>query len=499
MFESIGAFFNDLLCAISGIYPESRAFRETLLMILEIFTIHENIYWLIGLFFTRKFKPAKNYHKYAILIPARNEEAVIGNLLDSIDKQDYPKELITVFVVADNCTDGTAAVVRQKGVVCYERFNDNERTKGFALKFLFESIKRDYGIEAFEGYFVFDSDNLLKSDYISRMNDSFDAGEKIITSYRNTKNFDENWVASTYALHWLRSIRKNHRTRSFLRVATNIQGTGFLFANELVKDGWKYTSLTEDRAFTADAVAHGYQISYNDDAIFYDEQPTSLKIALRQRLRWSKGHLMAFVQSGGMLARNVFLGNWFRKKRKRSKITIKSVLRDIWDDLRYRWASFDIFSQMLPKPVIKLVLWLAVRVFIKACRSYEYGESDLIFDPDGDFVHRALHFIFGDVYVDEGPGMRAFIYSICIVVLWNILSKLYWHIRAMTDAIYLFIVENRRIKKINIFKKILYCITWPTFDIIGKWTMYIAVFKKVTWKPIPHNSKVTISDLEKGK
>lgn len=67
------------------------------------------------------------------------------------------------------------------------------------------------------------------------MNEAFDEGVKIITSYRNTKNFDENWIASTYALHWLRSIRNNHRARSILRLATNIQGTGFLFANELVR------------------------------------------------------------------------------------------------------------------------------------------------------------------------------------------------------------------------------------------------------------------------
>ena len=69
------------------------------------------------------------------------------------------------------------------------------------------------------------------------MNDAFDSGVKIVTSYRNTKNFDENWIASTYAIHWLRSIRMNHRPRSFLHLATNIQGTGFLFAPELIKNG----------------------------------------------------------------------------------------------------------------------------------------------------------------------------------------------------------------------------------------------------------------------
>lgn len=274
--------------------------------VLSAMLIYKTAYKIIGLFFTRKFPSAKQKHKYAVVIAARNEEKVIGNLLDSIAKQDYPKELITVFVVADNCTDKTAEVARNRGAVCYERFDNEHKTKGFALQFLFDRIEEDYGRKSFEGYFVFDADNLLKEDYISRMNDAFDAGEKIITSYRNTKNFDESWIASTYALHWLRSIRFNHRARSVLRLATNIQGTGFLFANEIVKNGWKYTSLTEDRALTADAVAQGYAITYNDAAEFYDEQPTSLKIALRQRLRWSKGHLLAFAETGPYLFINIF-------------------------------------------------------------------------------------------------------------------------------------------------------------------------------------------------
>lgn len=260
--------------------------------------IHKKPYQILGLFFTRKFKPAKKLHKYAICVAARNEEAVIGNLLDSIGKQDYNKELITVFVVADNCDDETARIAREHGAICYERFDQEHKTKGYALQYLFQKIEEDYGTQSFEGYFIFDADNLLKEDYISRMNDSFDEGEKIITSYRNTKNLSEGWIASTYALHWIRSIRYNHRARSFLRLATNIQGTGFLFASEIVKDGWKYTGLTEDRALTADSVVEGYEISYNDKAVFYDEQPTDLKVALRQRLRWSKGHLQAFGESG---------------------------------------------------------------------------------------------------------------------------------------------------------------------------------------------------------
>ena len=204
----------NLFNVIGNHYHEWKSVYDIIGSILGFMFLYKNAYYIIGLFFTRKFKPAKNKHKYAILIAARNEKNVIGNLIDSINKQDYDMKLVTTFVVADNCTDNTAEIARSHGAVCYERFDNEHRTKGYALEFLLDRIEEDYGRMSFEGYFIFDADNLLNTDYISRMNDAFDSGEKIITSYRNTKNFDENWIASTYALHWIRSIRANHRARS---------------------------------------------------------------------------------------------------------------------------------------------------------------------------------------------------------------------------------------------------------------------------------------------
>ena len=375
---------DSILKAIGSFYQNGKNINDIIGLIFSIMVIHKAFYFVIGMFFTRKFKPAKNKHKYGIVIAARNEKYVIGNLLDSINKQDYPKDLYTVFVVADNCTDNTADIARSKGAIVYERHDTEHRTKGYALQFLFENIKKEYGIETFEGYFVFDADNLLKKNYISKMNDAFDSGQKIITSYRNTKNFDENWVSSTYALHWIRSIRTNHRARSVLRLATNIQGTGFLFSNEIVKDGWKYISLTEDRALTADAVAQGYQITYQDEAEFYDEQPVSLKVALRQRLRWSKGHLQAFVQTGPYLFINIFFGkkflktNWNKdKKINKKKKTFKDVMLSIVESIRHRFASFDTLVQLTPLVFINLIRWMIFSLFIYSCYTYTNGISNV--------------------------------------------------------------------------------------------------------------------------
>ena len=494
--EGIKNFLDILIKAFGSLYPASKSINNALGTFLSIIVMHRTVYFFIGMLFTRKFKPAKKKHKYGIVIAARNEKYVIGNLIDSINKQDYPKELLTVFVVADNCTDNTAEIARSKGAICYERFDDEHKTKGYALEYLFDKIDKDYGIDSFEGYFVFDADNLLKANYINKMNDAFDTGEKIITSYRNTKNFDENWIASNYALHWIRSVRTNHRARSVLHLATNIQGTGFLFANEIVRNGWHYTSLTEDRALTADAVAQGYEITYQDEAEFFDEQPVNLKIALRQRLRWSKGHLQAFAESGPYLFLNIFLGkryiktNWHKEEKK-----YDNIWKKILESIRHRFASFDTLVQLTPISFINLCRWLIVMVFIHSCYYYANGITDISLFGGSVWLAKLLRDL-NNIKISVDPGVNALFLSMLITIWLRVLYRIGSYFTNMWLAVYLFIIEHKRIKKISFFKKVWYVITWPIFDIIGRYTIYVALFKKVEWKPIPHESKVTIDDLK---
>jgi len=498
--EVILEFLENLIISVGEVFGNSKKIYNVIGLILSIVVVHKSIYYMVGLFFTRKFNEAKKKHKYAILIAARNEKYVIGNLLDSIKKQDYPQELLTTFVVADNCTDDTAKIAREHGAICYERFDEEHKTKGFALQYLLEKIEEDYGRMNFEGYFIFDADNLLNTDYISKMNNAFDSGEKIITSYRNTKNFDENWIASTYALHWIRSVRVNHRARSIFRLATNIQGTGFLFSNEIVKDGWKYTSLTEDRALTADAVAQGYQITYQDEAEFFDEQPTSLKIALRQRLRWSKGHLQAFAESGPYLFINIFLGKYYLKtKWHKEEKKQKNLFYSVLESIRHRFASLDTLVQLTPISLINVIRWLIVMVFIYSCSKYITGINSSSLLGSSTILARTIKNIFGDVIINVKPGWNAFFIGLLLSIWWRLFYRIGKYIENIWLAVYIFIVEHKRIKKMSIWKKIFYCITWPIFDIIGRYTTYAALFMKVTWKPIPHNSNITIDELNKNK
>ncbi len=451
------------------------------------------IYKILGIFATRKFKNTDNHHKYAVLVAARNEEAVIGNLIASIRKQDYPSELVDIFVVADNCTDKTAEIAREKGAYCYERFNDKEKTKGYALRFLVEQIKRDYGVEAYEGYFIFDADNLLKKDYISRMNESFDSGQKIITSYRNTKNFGDNFISASYGLHWLRTVRFEHRARSFFHLATRIQGTGFLFANEIIKDGWNYVSLTEDRAFCVDAVANGYQISYNHQAIFYDEQPVDLKIAMRQRIRWAKGHLQALVETSPKLVAHIFFTRGNANKRAIEKGEKPNMAKRIFNNIRLRYMSFDmltvIFSSSFigfAKSILSFLLKITVLLGATAAATTPAADTVTFTDRVHDFL---------SVNIAEKGAFGTAVFWVVFIVF----SIIWKYLDTICTAAYVFIVERKRIPPIKWYKKAWYCLTFPLFGIIGTIATVIALFTKVEWKTIPHNKSVTIEELETVK
>ena len=142
-------------------------------------------------------------HRYAVLIAARNEENVLGDLLDSIHAQNYPSELVDIYVVADNCTDSTAEVAYTHDAYVYERFNRIQVGKGYALKYLLDQISLSNNLEDYDGFFIFDADNILDENYITEMNKTFNDGYDAVTSYRNSKNFGDNWISHGYVLWFL--------------------------------------------------------------------------------------------------------------------------------------------------------------------------------------------------------------------------------------------------------------------------------------------------------
>lgn len=252
----------------------------------------------------KKDKPHRpaQAHRYAVLICARNEEAVIADLLESLRRQTYDMGLVSVFVMADNCTDRTAQTAREAGAAVYERFDTERVGKGYALQALLEHIRADCP-EGFDGYFVFDADNVLKQDYIEQMNRTFSDGYEIITSYRNSKNYGSNWISAGYGLWFLRESEYLNHARMLLHTSCAVSGTGFLFSDRVLREqgGWPFHLLIEDIEFSVWHILKGYRIGYCHDAMLYDEQPMTFRQSWRQRLRWSRGYLQVLRRYGGKM------------------------------------------------------------------------------------------------------------------------------------------------------------------------------------------------------
>lgn len=179
--------------------------------------VYQAVCILISLFTKPiKFPDAPMDKRYAVLISARNEANVIGNLITCIQTQTYPTELVDIWLVADNCTDNTAEVARNMGCHVIERFNKELVGKGYALTYLLDQMNDSGASDPYDAFFVFDADNKLDKHYVEEMNKAFQSGFKILTSYRNSVNLSDNWVSSGSALWFIRESRFLSASRMWL-------------------------------------------------------------------------------------------------------------------------------------------------------------------------------------------------------------------------------------------------------------------------------------------
>jgi len=272
-----------------------------------LYILQQALVWIITIFWAYniaisacsliKFKEKpiliNKKHKFMAIIPAHNEEAVIGNLLESLNAQNYPKELLDIYVIADNCTDNTAQIARDAGAIVYERFDENKKTKGYAMQwFLNKKIEENADYDAF---FVFDADNVVMPDFTVSMNKKLCQGEEVVQGYRDIKNPSDTWVTAGYALFYWTMHRFYHLARYNLGLSPLLNGTGFMVKFDLVKvEGWNTKTLTEDIEFSLINIAKGRKLGWATEAIVYDEQPLGFKQSWTQRTRWSVGHLQCF-------------------------------------------------------------------------------------------------------------------------------------------------------------------------------------------------------------
>ena len=264
---------------------------QAIVWIITIFWIYQIMVSLSSLI-KLKDKPLKfeKDHKFMVIIPAHNEENVVVNLIESLKEQNYNKELIDIYVIADNCTDKTAEVSENAGAIVYERFDADKKTKGYALNwFLKQKIEENADYDAL---CVFDSDNIVDKNFIKNMNKKLCQGEEIVQGYRDIKNPTDSWVAGGYAIFYWTMNRFYHLARYNLGLSPLINGTGFMVKFDILKpDGWQTRTMTEDIEFSLQNIAKGRKLGWEADAIAYDEQPLEFKQSWTQRSRWTVGHI----------------------------------------------------------------------------------------------------------------------------------------------------------------------------------------------------------------
>ena len=265
--------------------------QQALIWVITIFWLYQLIISVCSLI-NLKNKPIieDKQNRFMAIIPAHNEQAVVTNLINSLKKQNYPKELFDIYVIADNCTDATAKVAKDAGAIVYQRFDPEHKTKGYAMQwFLDKKIKENAPYDAF---CVFDADNIVDENFLLEMNKKLCEGETVVQGYRDIKNPSDNWITAGYALFYWMMNRFYHLARYNIGLSPLINGTGFMVKFDIIKDeGWNTKTLTEDIEFSLKRIISGNKLGWAKDAIVYDEQPTSFKQSWSQRSRWTVGHI----------------------------------------------------------------------------------------------------------------------------------------------------------------------------------------------------------------
>jgi len=265
--------------------------QQALIWVVAIYWLYQFVISLCS-FVKVKDKPliVDKEHRFMLVIPAHNEEAVVGNLVDSLKKLDYSKDLYDIYVIADNCTDSTAKVAKEAGAIVYERFDEKHKTKGYALQwFLQQKIEEDAPYDAF---CIFDADNIVDEKFLKVMNKKLCQGEDVVQGYKDIKNPSDTWVSAGYAIFYWTMHRFYHLARYNIGLSPLMNGTGFMVKFDVIKpEGWNTKTLTEDIEFSLKRIIKGKSLGWAKDAIVYDEQPLGFKQSWIQRERWTVGHM----------------------------------------------------------------------------------------------------------------------------------------------------------------------------------------------------------------
>lgn len=255
----------------------------------------------------RQDKPSVKRKRFAILVPAHNEELLIEKQLKELLAFDYPEKDRKIFVIADNCTDRTVEICSRLPVTVLERNDAQRRGKGYALKWAFEKV----GLDGFDAVLVLDADTTADRRILHELSAMLDSGEEAIQCFIKIPNVDESWFTRIIDVSRLVNNLLYHHAKYKLGLSSYLMGSGMCFSAALLKrKPWTAFSLSEDWEYFAMLLDCGVRVGFCRKAVVNQMESRSLSQATTQRLRWSKGRFHVVRTLGfGLLAKGIRQGN----------------------------------------------------------------------------------------------------------------------------------------------------------------------------------------------
>ena len=225
--------------------------------------------------------------RFAFVVPAHNEAFGISETIASLRAVDYPRHCFRVIVIADNCSDDTAAVARTAGAQVIERHDDARRSKGFALSDVLPEVLRDRSIDA---VVVIDADTIVSSNILLLAAGRIADGERALQVRYGVRNPDDSWRTQLLAIAFACFHDVRSAGREELRLSCGLRGNGMVFTREaLERAPHRAASLVEDLEHGLDLSDVGIRVAYVGGASVLAEMPKDAAASRSQRDRWERG------------------------------------------------------------------------------------------------------------------------------------------------------------------------------------------------------------------
>jgi cellulose synthase/poly-beta-1,6-N-acetylglucosamine synthase-like glycosyltransferase len=228
-----------------------------------------------------------------ILVPAHNEEHVIGKMIQEISHLTYPKNKLQVIIIDDASTDNTGQIADEcsKNLSFVKIIHRNKRDGG---KGKAAALNTALKISTGEIILCFDADYLPQQDIVQKLIQPFcDPLVGAVQGRPVVLNEPDNLITRMIALERISGYRVDQEARDILGLIPQFGGTVGGFRKSIIDDlhGFDAKMLAEDTDLTFSICLKGFKVRYVGEAECYEEAVDSWRAYWRQRHRWARGHM----------------------------------------------------------------------------------------------------------------------------------------------------------------------------------------------------------------